>query len=63
MTVVAAWGTKGNYLGRDKEVMKLLPYMKCMGLTKDGYPKHPLYLKKNTKLMSFCKPDFLKEKK
>lgn len=47
--IVAAWGTHGSYLNRDKEVMKLLKddglKVYCFGVTKDGYPKHPLYLK------------------
>ena len=53
MTIVAAWGTKGNYLDRDKEVMKIIPNMKCLRLTKNGFPEHPLYLSKDTKLISF----------
>lgn len=45
---IAAWGINGNYLGRDKDVIKLLPNMWCLGTTKNGYPKHPLYLRKDT---------------
>ena len=53
MTIVAAWGTKGNYLDRDKEVIRLIPSLQCLGITKNGYPKHPLFLSKDTKLISF----------
>jgi len=53
--VIAAWGTKGLYLGRDKEVMKLFRQMNCLGLTKDGHPKHPLFLRKDTKMILFQK--------
>jgi len=55
MTIVAAWGTKGNYLGRDKEVMKFFRQMNCLGLTKGGYPKHPLFLRSDTKMILFQK--------
>ena len=44
--VVAAWGTHGTHRGRDKEVLGMLPGLKCLALTKDGLPKHPLYLLK-----------------
>jgi len=46
---VAAWGTHGSYLGRDKDVLALLPMMAlyCLHVTKEGHPGHPLYLKGN----------------
>ena len=31
--------------------------IKCLGLNKDGSAKHPLYLRKDTPLMDFPKPD------
>ncbi len=46
--VIAAWGVHGTHLGRDQEVRKLLPRLHHLGLTKDGHPKHPLYLKGDT---------------
>ena len=48
--VVAAWGADGSFKGRDKRVRELLGGMYCLGLTKDGHPKHPLYQKKDTTL-------------
>lgn len=45
--VIAAWGTKGNYLGRDKEVLPLIPNRHILRLTKYGFPAHPLYLPKH----------------
>jgi len=44
-TVIAAWGAHGAYLDRQTRVMKLLPETAlCLGVTKAGAPKHPLYL-------------------
>jgi len=47
---VAAWGGDGKYLSRCKEVTKILQPIKelhCLGITKDGLPRHPLYLKRS----------------
>ena len=46
--IVCAWGTHGVLHKRNEEVISLLkatgkPVM-CLGKTKDGHPKHPLYL-------------------
>lgn len=43
--VIAAWGVHGGLRKRDTEVIKLLDCVKiyCLGITKDGNPKHPLY--------------------
>ncbi|HEC60861.1 MAG TPA: DUF1643 domain-containing protein, partial [bacterium] len=47
---VAAWGNHGGYLNRDQVVVEFLPRMWHLGITKEGKPKHPLYLKANTHL-------------
>lgn len=47
--VIAAWGVHGEFLGRDKEVFDRLPNLHCLGTTKAGYPKHPLYLRADEK--------------
>lgn len=56
-TVVAAWGTKGVLRGRDREVVKALQernlWLDCLGKTKAGHPRHPLYLKKDVELIPF----------
>ena len=44
--VVAAWGARGNYRNRDSSVLGLLKgTVEHLGLTKRGYPRHPLYLR------------------
>jgi len=46
--VVVAWGNNGKLMQRDRMVLDLLsiynvqPY--CLGTTKTGYPRHPLYV-------------------
>lgn len=49
--VIAAWGTKGDYLSRQSHLLELglLTDMHYLGLSKDGHPKHPLYLKADLK--------------
>lgn len=43
--VIAAWGTHGNHRNRANEVMALADRpLWCLGTTKDGHPKHPLYV-------------------
>lgn len=53
--IVAAWGAKpnrGRYVNREM-VMTVGPFydhdLYCLGLTKDGHPRHPLYVKGSTK--------------
>ncbi len=46
---IMAWGVRGGYMDRDKEVMKLLTNPHYLALTKERYPKHPLYLKADLK--------------
>ena len=52
--VVAAWGDWGKLLDRYKEVVKLIPSLQCLGTTKKGQPRHPLYLSKKTKLEQYA---------
>ena len=50
--VVACWGNwKVN--GRDEKVKELSPDLYCLGTTKSGRPKHPLYLSRETKPVKF----------
>jgi len=49
--VILAWGTKGILFDRDKEVINLIRQnctpLFALELTKDGHPRHPLYVKAN----------------
>ncbi len=46
--IICAWGTHGAHLGRGPQVEALLRAtgqpLWHLGLTKDGHPKHPLYI-------------------
>ncbi|MEW9919885.1 DUF1643 domain-containing protein [Marimonas sp. MJW-29] len=46
--IIAAWGVHGAHLGRGQEVAALLQRtgkpLFHLGLSKDGHPRHPLYL-------------------
>lgn len=53
--VIVAWGNHGGYLNRDVEVLKMIKDPYCMGITKGGFPKHPLYLRKNIELRRYSK--------
>ena len=49
--VLCAWGTHGGYQDQDIKFVRLarklhMPMM-TLGVTKKGYPKHPLYLSKS----------------
>jgi hypothetical protein len=49
---IVAWGQHGTYRGRDKQVTGILSdadaQTVCLGVTKDGHPRHPLYVRGDT---------------
>jgi len=51
--IVLAWGTRGGFLDRDQHVLSLLPGAHCLGITKEGHPKHPLYVAGKTRVRPF----------
>lgn len=52
--VVAAWGVHGSYRERDQwAISNIDRQMTCLGLTKDGHPRHPLYVRANQEPMAF----------
>ena len=42
---IAAWGQFGVYLQRERHVRQMIGGLEHLGLTKQGYPRHPLYLR------------------
>jgi hypothetical protein len=45
--VILAWGIHGNFLNRDQAVLSLLSNKQslyCLGRTKAGHPRHPLWV-------------------
>lgn len=52
--VICAWGVHGALFGRDKEVAPIIiescENVWVFGVTKKGFPKHPLYLPKDAKV-------------
>jgi len=53
--IVACWGVHGALFDRDKAVLSILREadLQSFGLTKDGHPKHPLYLANESELVVF----------
>lgn len=60
--IVCAWGVHGSHLGQDQTALGWIAGIEsrfralsifALGLTKDGQPKHPLYLPRNTPLVPF----------
>lgn len=55
--VIAAWGTHGARNGRGDQVAAMLTdagvTLHCLGVTKDGQPKHPLYLDGDTPFQGY----------
>ena len=44
---LAAWGNNGLWLERHEAVVKLLHDSHCLGRTRRGAPRHPLYVKRS----------------
>ena len=51
--VVAAWGVHGAFLDRGRHVREMLSDLNCLGITKHGYPKHPLYLRSDVAVIPY----------
>lgn len=55
--VVLGWGVHGTYRRRDQAVLRLLEpigqQLWCLGRTKAGMPRHPLFLRADTPLELF----------
>lgn len=56
MIVIAAWGVRGAFRGRDNYVVNRILCMTdlmCLKHTKDGHPWHPLYVAGATQPIPF----------
>jgi hypothetical protein len=51
--VVVGWGTHGGFRSRDREVLSLIGSVETLGVTKDGFPRHPLYVRSEAVLERF----------
>jgi hypothetical protein len=54
--VLAAWGSNARDADRASAVLALLPPVVCLGTTKDGHPRHPLYVRGDTPLVPWRRP-------
>lgn len=55
--VICAWGVDGKKWDRDREVMKIIKShalsIRCLAITQNGFPGHPLYLSKGLVLLPY----------
>lgn len=51
--IVFCWGRFPQAVYRAKKIIPMFPGAKCIGKNGDGTPKHPLYIKRSTKLIPF----------
>jgi len=60
--VIAAWGanpSRGRYVRRDRAVslgLETFHELQCLGLTKEGHPRHPLYVRADAQPIGFRCP-------
>jgi hypothetical protein len=53
-TVVAGWGTNADP-ARVSRASELLPRLHALGTTKDGHPRHPLYVPADAPLIEWTR--------
>lgn len=53
--IVVAWGNQGNFRQQNQVVTRLLSNhsVYCLGMTRLRHPRHPLYVRSDTALMTF----------
>lgn len=56
--VVAAWGVHGTFRDRDRQVVAAHPETRwtCVGTTRDGHPRHPLYVRADATPLPWTPP-------
>lgn len=52
--ILAAWGNRGQWQGRDQRVLQLLGPWHCLGFSAQGAPRHPLYLPRSCRPQRWC---------
>jgi hypothetical protein len=54
--VVCAWGAHGDHLGQNETMLGWLGNRRlfCLGTTKEGHPRHPLYVRDDQPLLPFA---------
>jgi len=52
--VVFAWGAHGGHLGRHDALLELVGPRHCLGVTKGGFPRHPLYLRRDAAIVPYA---------
>jgi hypothetical protein len=62
--VVCAWGAHGRFLGQDRATLQRLRRHSwlepmCLGVTKAGHPRHPLYVRLDTRLVPYLWGDLI----
>ena len=50
---VCGWGSFPPVVNRAPEVLKMIPEPFCLGINKDGQPKHPLYISYDTPIIKY----------
>ncbi len=53
--IVGAWGSAGNFMNRSQQIKIEHAKIFCLGKTKNGEPRHPLYIKKDQQLLQFIR--------
>jgi hypothetical protein len=53
---VAAWGAHGRLQGRGAAVTSILHDPVCLGVTRVGEPRHPLYVPSSTEPIDYAHP-------
>jgi hypothetical protein len=56
--IICAWGAHGGYLRQNETVLSWIGGLcvpMCLGVTKQGHPRHPLYVPYGTELRPFAK--------
>jgi hypothetical protein len=54
LCVIAAWGAQGNDPIQLRKTLSLISNAFCLGRTKNGYPRHPLYVGYDVDPQLYC---------